>query len=94
MNNIENAIKTLKILYDTADVTTVEGIRLKRDIPLIIEVCKKQIAKNVDYSELNYSRLPVSKCPTCKSTTINKILSVNHCPDCGQKLDWSEAEDE
>lgn len=46
------------------------------------------------YSELNYSRLPVSKCPTCKSTTINKILSVNHCPDCGQKLDWSEVEDE
>jgi hypothetical protein len=43
MNDIERAISTLKILFRTADEKTVEGFRLRKDIPLAIEALEEKL---------------------------------------------------
>ena len=60
------------------------------DIGLIIEGVEKQIGKKP--LEVNVkNRYTKYKCPTCKEE-IHINLHITHC-ECGQKLDWSEADD-
>lgn len=32
------------------------------------------------------------ECPTCRED-LDELCGFNYCPDCGQKLDWSELDD-
>ena len=103
MNYIEKAISVLKMENELMqfDPNTGENYPIElqnqdnQDLYkanlIAISALEKQIAKEVDYTELNYSNLPVAKCPSCNSKIINDnrlLSSANYCPDCSQKLDW------
>lgn len=61
------------------------------DIGLIIEGVEKQIKKKpiVDYVRNSYRKY---NCPTCKEE-VQINYDITYCLECGQKLDWSEADD-
>ena len=49
---------------------------LKRNEPMKVELVK------------HYVGFGYYKCPKCEKTIIE--ADYNYCPDCGQKLDWSD----
>ncbi len=67
------------------------AINISTALKMAIEALEKQIPKkplNVMESieDLRFDWT----CPTCKRQFVNALYSVNHCVDCGQKLDWGE----
>lgn len=71
------------------------------DIGLIIEGVEKQIAKKPveKYTRYDFNGEydgDFCKCPNCKNEIIdgfNLDEYYKHCVHCGQKLDWSEADE-
>lgn len=58
----------------------------------VIESLEKQVPKRPFRVIIN-GELDDELCPTCNSLHIADNyhgVRYNHCPDCGQKLDWSE----
>lgn len=59
-----------------------------------IEALEKQLPKKVEYeggfSNNGLVRYRMAKCPTCDRWYSNND-EVAYCPNCGQKLDWSES---
>lgn len=61
-------------------------------IELAIEILEKQIPKKPFRIIIN-GELDDELCPTCNSLHIADNyhgIQYNYCPDCGQKLDWSD----
>lgn len=59
---------------------------------MAIEALEKQIPKKPFRIIIN-GELDDELCPTCNSLHIADNyhgVRYNHCPDCGQKLDWSD----
>ena len=52
---------------------------------MAIQALEKQIQKKP------IDRCIYKECPTCGNV---EIESCKHCPDCGQKLDWSDDNDD
>lgn len=48
----------------------------------LVEKTKKKILLGEEHYEKSYH------CPSCDSEFV--FTPINYCPDCGQKLDWSE----
>lgn len=57
---------------------------------IISKALKKQIAKKPVYGAANI------KCPNCGATLLYYFYSfkIDYCDECGQRLDWSEENDE
>lgn len=102
----EEAIKTIEALknlekaYRNSDSDSIFSVTLKpyvtlEDLRNAISALDKQIPKkplNVANSieDLRFDWT----CPSCKRQFIGASYCVNHCVDCGQKLDWTEGEEE
>jgi predicted metal-binding protein len=94
MNDIERAIE------DFEAVRTINFSEKTREgaikhIDIAIAAIEKQVQKKPIESEEGWI------CPTCKGGFLyspiinpNKHASCNYCNECGQKLDWSEVENE
>ena len=67
-------------------ITDVDAEPLK----LAIKALKKQIPKKPIYDAANI------KCPNCEATLLYYFHSfkIDYCDECGQRLDWSEENDE
>jgi uncharacterized Zn ribbon protein len=63
------------------------------DIGLIIEALEKQKEKKVIDITPFFSDTGVYRCPKCKDIYTFKQGKPNYCSECGQKLDWSEADE-
>lgn len=61
---------------------------------LAIEALEKQLPKKVEYEggyiDNGFTKYRMAKCPTCDRLYSNND-EVAYCPNCGQKLDWSES---
>lgn len=59
-----------------------------------IEALEKQLPKKVEYEggyiDNGFTKYRMAKCPTC-DRWYNNNDEVAYCPNCGQKLDWSES---
>lgn len=77
------AIKALEEIQQYRAIGTVEECR---------EAVEKQMAKKPKINKVDVDTIYM-KCLTCGLTTVlyNK-MQPEHCPNCGQKLDWSEEE--
>lgn len=87
MSDIERAIKSLKniIEYWTSKPTEVKACEIA------IEALEKQMPKKVAETR---ARFQVNEyCPSCGAwIRFEKIIPINYCFKCGQKLDWSGEE--
>ena len=56
---------------------------------LVIAACEKQVAKKPNVKELPdaFGRLYWNVCGACDEEIES---DYDYCPDCGQKIDWSE----
>lgn len=59
---------------------------IKKALDVADDALSKQIAKKVVFDA------PYEMCPTCGDMYLH--YHYRHCPACGQKLDWSEEEEE
>lgn len=85
---VREAIKYFKImLFD------MEGMGFKyipKYYETAIEALEKQLPKKPDIMDYILGDINF-KCPTCKSEYIcEKGYEHFYCPNCGQRLDWSE----
>lgn len=61
------------------------------DIGLIIEDVEKQIKKKVERYGCNIIGEMTFNCPSCNlEYYVTDYEDFNYCPNCGQKIDWSE----
>ena len=56
------------------------------ELEVVVEALEKQIAKKVIVSPYNNMKY----CPICEVSVTG--MYFDYCVECGQKLDWSEAE--
>lgn len=85
---VEMAIKALEEVQRYRQVGTVEECH---------EAVEKQTAKKPDYEGDGYSdgQLVYDTwiCPCCGQHYEVNYDSYDYCPNCGQKLDWSDGDD-
>ena len=56
----------------------------------ILDVCEKQVAqKAVITGHHNPINTEIGHCPVCESFPL-RACDNKYCPNCGQKLDWSD----
>ena len=90
----KEAIDNLKVIF--SEITECEeSICYITDIDaeplrLAIKALEKQIPKKPVYGAANI------KCPNCGATLLYYFYSfkIDYCDECGQRLDWSEENDE
>lgn len=90
----QEAINDLKVIL--SEITECEeSICYITDIDaeplrLAIKALEKQIPKKPVYGAANI------KCPNCGATLLYYFYSfkIDYCDECGQRLDWSEENDE
>lgn len=90
----QEAINDLKVIL--SEITECEeSICYVTDIDaeplrLAIKALEKQIPKKPVYGTANI------KCPSCGATLLYYFHSfkIDYCDECGQRLDWSEENDE
>lgn len=87
MSVIKRVIEYLKDLkYDFAYYQSGTEKRHDDFLNVAISVLEKQIPKKIKYNEHSQAI-----CPDCKDTVFK---FYNWCPECGQRIDWLEAENE
>lgn len=52
---------------------------------LLVAFCRSAMQKATPKKPIDYCMF--SACPVCENVEIN---DCNYCPDCGQRLDWSD----
>lgn len=86
---VREAIEVIKANYPTSGY-----YMLREGLDTAIEALEKQLPKKVEYeggfSNNGLVRYRMAKCPTCDRWYSNND-EVAYCPNCGQKLDWSES---
>lgn len=82
---IEDAIQTLK---GSRDCAKEHGFDVD-DYDLAISALNNQLPKKV----IVISSLE-TYCPCCDNELINNYYYFSYCEKCGQKIDWSEADNE
>lgn len=100
---IEKAIKRLENIRNDAQAVLDTGfgnkpsesnityVSNKEMAELAISALKKQIPKKVkNIEEKTYVLIGI--CPNCQ-VKLNNIISHDYCEECGQAIDWSEAND-
>ena len=90
----QEAINDLKVILSEITeceesicyITDVDAEPLK----LAIKALERQIPKKPIYGAANI------KCPNCEATLLYYFHSfkIDYCDECGQRLDWSEENDE
>lgn len=86
---VRETIEVIKANYSTSGY-----YMLREGLDTAIEALEKQLPKKVEYeggfSNNGLVRYRMAKCPTCDRWYSNND-EVAYCPNCGQKLDWSES---
>lgn len=87
MNDIERAIEDLDTLVEIArnQMTIGAWLGITESALVIREALEKQIPMKPIKAEYDYN------CPICG---YEYLINQNYCQYCGQKLDWSEVENE
>ena len=90
----QEAINDLKVILSEITeceesicyITDVDAEPLK----LAIKALERQIPKKPIYGAANI------KCPNCEATLLYyfHLFKIDYCDECGQRLDWSEENDE
>lgn len=92
---VEDALKNLR--YEIEE----EGhcSYIEDEMKVAFEAMEKQIPKKPEYYGDGYSDgelvYDYAKCPACGNDNFEHGINnwgCNYCPDCGQALDWSDAE--
>lgn len=91
MSEIENAITDFEhsnnnLIGCLGSAAENEPEFINRKIAL--EALEKQIPRSPVEQQINPRGELIGLCPNCKEWWINKYY--HFCPNCGQKLDWSE----
>lgn len=84
--------EALKIIDKVHDYPCPYGIGGKawRFIRICIE---KQVPKKPEYKPEKNGLITTNyKCPNCGCRRLGHVSNTSFCPDCGQKLDWSDEE--
>ena len=89
---IEEAIEQLKINTGKEPLTISGSATRMADyfkaLSIASEALEKQVPKKVIYENYNYI------CPICGGIVEDEDkCRFDYCPDCGNKIDWSEADD-
>lgn len=69
---------------------------IKKDFTFesLIEAREKQIGKKIERYSSNIIGEMTFNCPSCKlEYYVTDYEDFNYCPNCGQKIDWSETDD-
>lgn len=68
-----------------------------KDMPTVIEAIEKQTAKKPQLIGDGYADgcmvYDFWKCPFCENSFEVDFQEYDYCPNCGQKIDWSESDD-
>ena len=65
------------------------GLQLNaEEVEIVAEALEKQILKQTVFKDDDHGGRV--RCPTCNATMKYYDEGRHHCPDCGQRLDWSE----
>ena len=66
------------------------GTVSEETIKLAIEALEKQVPKKPIYGDAN------TRCPNCGEVLLYfaNVFKICYCDECGQRLDWSEENDE
>ena len=88
---IEEAIKQLELNRPLAYT------ELREAIDMAIKALEKQIPKKPEFEGDGYSDghlvYDTWICPNCEKRYEVDYEEYDHCPNCGQKIDWSEVEE-
>lgn len=75
------------------EVRRFEHIQLEK-IEMIINALEKQVGKKVKRYGCNIIGEMTFNCPSCNlEYYVTDYEDFNYCPNCGQKIDWSEVDD-
>ena len=102
----EEAIEILKqdidlIIFDetTGEALTLAQVKSRNELNYqsykalekAIEALERQIAKKVERYSCNTIGEMTFNCPSCNlEYYVTDYEDFNYCPNCGQKIDWSE----
>ena len=82
---IEVAIKALEEVEQYRAICTLEECRALKDRLVAKKVSLRHVRKFVGFDD--------GKCPTCGESVSRDFDGVDvFCPECGQRLDWSDEE--
>jgi len=90
----EEAIRNLQSVRSFLNMTDLLDEPSYKSINMAIEAVEKQIPKKPYKRQMKVSTIDV--CPVCGIDTPNPRELEQWewwCPDCGQKIDWSEVEE-
>ena len=66
----------------------------EKEVQMCIEALEKQIGKKIERYDSNIIGEMTFNCPNCNlEYYVTDYEDFNYCPNCGQKIDWSEADD-
>lgn len=77
-------------LQEYLDIEDTDNIALyPEEVQMCMDALEKQAAKKVIVRDIG---VDIYDCPSCEKVYLGCGGVYNYCPDCGQKLDWSEVE--
>lgn len=97
---IKEAIERLKEYHDNSVIFSETVGEEKDDFAVALEIAisalEKQIGKKPLQNEIEYpymQNMVVAQCPSCHRRLRTKRTMAKgdgYCPECGQKIDWTE----
>lgn len=91
--------KLINELQEYLDIEDTSEIALyPEEVQMCIEALEKQIPKNLYIWGDGYYNgeliLDMYDCPNCEKSYEIECDDYKYCPNCGQKLDWSESDEQ
>lgn len=85
LKRVKNQLELLEGILGQDATSRRKNISSRRALRIAQACVDKQIAKPLE------SWGAYQRCPSCEET---RIYFGNYCPNCGQKIDWSEEEND
>ena len=91
MSNEQEIIDELQECLDIGDNDRIA--LYSEEVQMCIDALEKQIAKKIERYSSNTIGEMTFNCPSCNlEYYVTDYEDFNYCPNCGQKIDWSEEE--